>query len=254
MTDGETNASLREREGDTVEDLTDERAAELLQIRRDAGPAKKRGAKKAAKKKAPAKKKAAAKKASGAAKKASGAAKKSGTAKKAAGVKKAAAKKADRTGRRGLTRPRRLGARCSSARRPVGQGSSASAVARASNAATWRSIGTLGQVELEADLVGAGRRRVVDLGDRPGGEGVDRLVVGRAPAATSPARRPAPTPAGVAVPADLGGTRVPVPHAGDEPRRAEPPARPPAGPRPRSAPGCRRRAPASVRPSTVGMT
>ena len=94
VTDGETNASLREREGDTVEDLTDERAAELLQIRRDAGPAKKRGAKKAAKKKAPAKKKAAAKKATGAAKKASGAAKKSGTAKKAAGVKKAAAKKA----------------------------------------------------------------------------------------------------------------------------------------------------------------
>jgi DNA topoisomerase-1 len=57
VTDGETNASLREREGDTVEDLTDERAAELLQIRRDAGPAPKRGAKKAAaKKKAPAKK------------------------------------------------------------------------------------------------------------------------------------------------------------------------------------------------------
>ena len=93
VTDGETNASLREREGDTVEGLTDERAAELLQIRRDAGPAKKRGAKKAAKKKAPAKKKAAAKKA-GAAKKAAGAAKKSGTAKKAAGVKNAAAKKA----------------------------------------------------------------------------------------------------------------------------------------------------------------
>jgi DNA topoisomerase-1 len=57
VTDGETNASLREREGDTVEDLTDDRAAELLQMRRDAGPARKRGAKKAAaKKKAPAKK------------------------------------------------------------------------------------------------------------------------------------------------------------------------------------------------------
>ena len=93
VTDGETNASLREREGDTVEGLTDERAAELLQIRRDAGPAKKRGAKKAAKKKAPAKKKSAAKKA-GAAKKASDAAKKTGTAKKASGVKKAASKKA----------------------------------------------------------------------------------------------------------------------------------------------------------------
>ena len=69
VTDGETNASLRK--GDTPENLTDERASELLQIRRDAGPAKKRGAKKkapakkkaAAKKKAPAKKKAAAKKA-----------------------------------------------------------------------------------------------------------------------------------------------------------------------------------------------
>ncbi len=80
VTDGETNASLREREGDTVEELTDERAAELLQMRRDAGPAKPGG-----RKKAPAKKKAAAKKA--------GAAKKS-TAKKAAATKKAPAKKA----------------------------------------------------------------------------------------------------------------------------------------------------------------
>ena len=91
VTDGETNASLREREGDTVEGLTDARAAELLQIRRDAGPAKKRGAKKAAKKKAPAKKAGAAKKASGTAKKTT-AKKASGTAKKAAS-KKAAAKK-----------------------------------------------------------------------------------------------------------------------------------------------------------------
>ena len=39
VTDGETNASLRK--GDTVENITIERAAELLQIRRDAGPAKK---------------------------------------------------------------------------------------------------------------------------------------------------------------------------------------------------------------------
>jgi DNA topoisomerase-1 len=58
VTDGETNASLRK--GDEVETITDERASELLQIRRDAGPAKKRAkkapAKKAAKKKAPAKK------------------------------------------------------------------------------------------------------------------------------------------------------------------------------------------------------
>jgi DNA topoisomerase I len=73
VTDGETNASLREREGDTIEELTDERAAELLQARRDAGPstrgrkksaarktvAKKSATKKSAAKKAPAKKSAA---------------------------------------------------------------------------------------------------------------------------------------------------------------------------------------------------
>src|SRR3546814_6197965 len=45
VTDGETNASLRK--GDTIENVTIERAAELLQIRRDAGPAKKGGRKKA---------------------------------------------------------------------------------------------------------------------------------------------------------------------------------------------------------------
>jgi DNA topoisomerase-1 len=97
VTDGETNASLRERDGDTVEELTDDRAAELLQARRDAGPTKKRGAKKAAKKKAPAKKagakKAAAKKTGAkktAAKKAGGAGK-APAAKKAASAKKAAA-------------------------------------------------------------------------------------------------------------------------------------------------------------------
>jgi DNA topoisomerase I len=75
VTDGETNASLREREGDTVEEITIERAADLLQARRDAGPStgRSRGAKKAAKstKKAKAKK-----------------------AKKATGAKKAAKKKA----------------------------------------------------------------------------------------------------------------------------------------------------------------
>jgi DNA topoisomerase-1 len=63
------NASLRK--GDVVEGITIERAAELLQIRRETAPTKpKRGAAKkkaptkkaAAKKKAPAKKKAAAKK------------------------------------------------------------------------------------------------------------------------------------------------------------------------------------------------
>ncbi len=52
VTDGETNASLRK--GDTIENITIERAAELLQIRREAGPAKK--ARKSAAKKAPAKK------------------------------------------------------------------------------------------------------------------------------------------------------------------------------------------------------
>ena len=66
VTDGETNASLRR--GDSIEELTDERASELLADRRARGPAVKKApakrapAKKAAAKKAPAKK-AAAKKA-----------------------------------------------------------------------------------------------------------------------------------------------------------------------------------------------
>jgi DNA topoisomerase-1 len=57
VTDGETNASLRERDGDQVETITIERAAELLQARRDAGPStpRRRGAKKAAAKKSTAK-------------------------------------------------------------------------------------------------------------------------------------------------------------------------------------------------------
>ena len=83
VTDGETNASLRERDGDTVEGLTVERAAELLQARRDAGPAKKR----------PAKKKARATKA--AAKKAAGTNTPAGTK---ATATKAAAKKASAPG------------------------------------------------------------------------------------------------------------------------------------------------------------
>jgi DNA topoisomerase-1 len=77
VTDGETNASLRK--GDEVDTITDERASELLQMRRDAGPSKK----KAAKKKAPAKKAAAKKKAPA----------KKAPAKKAA-AKKSAAKQA----------------------------------------------------------------------------------------------------------------------------------------------------------------
>jgi DNA topoisomerase-1 len=69
VTDGETNASLRK--GDTVEDITIDRAAELLQDRRDRGPVKKKAKKKAAaKKKAPAKRKAPAKKNAAAKKKA----------------------------------------------------------------------------------------------------------------------------------------------------------------------------------------
>jgi DNA topoisomerase I len=85
VTDGETNASLRERDGDTVEGLTPGRAAELLQARRDAGPStrgrKRAPAKKAAGKKTTAKKAAAKKTAA-----------KRATTKNAA-VKKAAAKK-----------------------------------------------------------------------------------------------------------------------------------------------------------------
>ena len=63
VTDGETNASLRK--GDLVEEITIERAAELLQIRRETNPPKKKAGtrKKAAPKKAAAKKKAASKKA-----------------------------------------------------------------------------------------------------------------------------------------------------------------------------------------------
>jgi DNA topoisomerase I len=76
VTDGETNASLRK--GDTVADITPERGAELLQIRRETAPVK-RGRKKSAAKKSAAKKTAAKKSAAKktAAKKA--AAKKSGT-------------------------------------------------------------------------------------------------------------------------------------------------------------------------------
>jgi DNA topoisomerase-1 len=73
VTDGETNASLRK--GDRPEEITIERAAELLAIRRETAPRKKGRAKK----KAPAKKAAATKKA---------------PAKKAAAKKKAPAKKA----------------------------------------------------------------------------------------------------------------------------------------------------------------
>jgi DNA topoisomerase-1 len=82
VTDGEVNASLRK--GDVVEGITIERAAELLQIRRETAPKKPKRA--AAKKKAPAKKKTAAKKKAPAKK---AAAKKEAPAKKAAAKKKA---------------------------------------------------------------------------------------------------------------------------------------------------------------------
>jgi DNA topoisomerase-1 len=81
VTDGETNASLRK--ADDVETITDERASELLQDRRDRGPAPKKAAKKATKK---ATKKTAAKKTTA----------KRAPAKKAGGAKKAAAKKVSR--------------------------------------------------------------------------------------------------------------------------------------------------------------
>ena len=91
VTDGETNATIPR--GDSVEDITFERAAELLAIKRAKGPAKKKApAKKAAAKKPAAKKTAAAK--TGAAKKAVDPAR-SAAAKKAAETRKAnAAKKA----------------------------------------------------------------------------------------------------------------------------------------------------------------
>jgi len=87
VTDGETNAGLTR--GDRMEAMTNERAYELLQLRREyiaenGGPKKKSGARKTAAKKSPAKK-APVKKA---------AAKKSPARKKAA-PKKAAAKKKD---------------------------------------------------------------------------------------------------------------------------------------------------------------
>ena len=60
VTDGETNASLRR--GDSIDELTDERASELLADRRLRGPAKKATARKRAPAKKSAAKKSAAKK------------------------------------------------------------------------------------------------------------------------------------------------------------------------------------------------
>ncbi len=87
VTDGETNASLRK--GDTADSIDNERSQELLQLRRERTPVKKKK-KKAAAKKSAATKKGAAKK--GAAKKATS--KKKAAAKKSAAAKKGAGKKA----------------------------------------------------------------------------------------------------------------------------------------------------------------
>jgi DNA topoisomerase-1 len=99
VTDGETNATLSARAGDTPETVTPERAASLLQARRDAGPPASRGrgaragaAKKAPAKRAPAKKAAATK-----------AATKAATAKSATG-EKAPAKKAATSARKAATK------------------------------------------------------------------------------------------------------------------------------------------------------
>jgi len=92
VTDGETNATLSARAGDTPENVTIERAASLLQTRREAGPPAKRSGRGAGgAKKASARKTAApAKRAAGAAKKAAGGAKKTGgPAQKAARARKA---------------------------------------------------------------------------------------------------------------------------------------------------------------------
>ena len=91
VTDGETNASLRK--GDTVENITIERAAELLQIRRDAGPSKKRAKRGAVKKTA---KKATKKAAKKMAKKTTASTAKK-TAKKAGSAKKRTATKGSAT-------------------------------------------------------------------------------------------------------------------------------------------------------------
>lgn len=87
VTDGETNASLRK--GDTVEGLTPERAQELLQLRRERAPVKK---KRVTKKKAAAKKAAGGSKASKTTKKKAGA-KKVASGKQTAAKKKTATKK-----------------------------------------------------------------------------------------------------------------------------------------------------------------
>ncbi len=93
VTDGTTNASLRR--GDDVEELTSERAAELLAERRAAGPSTRGTGRGAAKKTSVAKKARGAKKPG--TKKAAATKKAAGTGRKAAGTRKAAGKKAAAT-------------------------------------------------------------------------------------------------------------------------------------------------------------
>ena len=94
VTDGETNASLRR--GDSLEELTDARASELLADRRERGPAK-RPARKTAARKAPAKQAAA---------KTTAAKKAAKAPAKTAGAKKTAAKKAAKAPAKKLAVPR----------------------------------------------------------------------------------------------------------------------------------------------------
>lgn len=103
VTDGETNASLRK--GDTVDSINNERAQELLQLRRDRAPVKKK--KKAAKKAPAAKaaKKAATKKAS-AKKTAKKTSSKKTTGKKAAAKKASAKKAAKKTSSKSAGKPK----------------------------------------------------------------------------------------------------------------------------------------------------
>ena len=109
VTDGETNASLSARAGDTVEAITPERGAELLQARRDAGPVARRGRAGGAVKKsgaavrktgaAPRKPAATATKAGGANKRSAGATTRAGgPAKRSAGASKRSAGAAKKAG------------------------------------------------------------------------------------------------------------------------------------------------------------
>ena len=98
VTDGDTNASLRK--GDDPESITIERAAELLQIRREAGPAKKSSARKRGRPQGdrPRRRRRARPRQEGAAKKAAA---KKATAKQAAGRRRPKAPPANSTPKRG---------------------------------------------------------------------------------------------------------------------------------------------------------